>query len=63
VSKRVFQQLARALDAVQHELHLLEEDLGLCADCGDHPPLPLKQRRWQPAPVRARAAVDRRRVA
>ena len=63
VSKRVYRGLRRALDAVQQELRLLEQDFGLCADCGDHPPAPLGQRRWQAAPVRATVAPERRRVA
>jgi hypothetical protein len=63
VSKRIFRELSRALDAVQHELQLLEQDLGLCAECGDCPPVPLAQRRFRAAPVRVPLAAQRRRVA
>ena len=37
--------LRRGLDAVQQELRALEQDLGLCAECGETRPLPLRQRR------------------
>jgi RNA polymerase-binding transcription factor DksA len=63
VPKRVYRELRRALGAVQQELRLLEQDFGLCAECGDRPPAPLGQRRWQAAPVRATIAPQRRRVA
>jgi hypothetical protein len=36
--------LQRALQAIQQEIHLLEQDLGLCADCGERPPVPFEQR-------------------
>jgi hypothetical protein len=61
--KRIYRDLRRALVAVQHEMRALEQDFGLCADCGDHPPAPLGQRRFQPAPVRAAFQTQRRRVA
>jgi hypothetical protein len=61
--KRIYRGLHRALVAVQQEVRLLEQDFGLCADCGDCPPAPLGQRRYQPAPVRAAFQTHRRRVA
>jgi RNA polymerase-binding transcription factor DksA len=63
VPKKILRELCRALDAVQHELRLLEQDFGLCADCGERPPTPFNQRRLRPAPVRAALASERRRVA
>ncbi len=41
-------RLQGALTAVQHELHLLEQDLGLCANCGARPPIPFAQRAPRP---------------
>ena len=61
--KRIYRELSRALGAIQQEVRLLEQDFGLCADCGDCPPAPLGQRRYQPAPVRATFQPQRRRVA
>jgi hypothetical protein len=61
--KTIFRELCRALDAAQHELRLLEQDLGLCADCGDRPPAPLRERPVKTVPVRAPVPAERRRVA
>ena len=44
----VTSRLQGALAAVQHELRLLEQDLGLCANCGAQPPIPFAQRAPRP---------------
>ncbi len=61
--REIIDPLRRALQAAQEELHLLEQDLGLCTQCGERPPLPLKER----AAIRTRlhrlSAASGRRVA
>ncbi len=61
--REIIAPLRRVFQAAQEELHLLEQDLGLCVQCGGRPPDPLKER----AEVRARlhrfTAASRRRVA
>jgi hypothetical protein len=61
--REIIDPLRRAFRAAQEELHLLEQDLGLCAQCGSRPPVPLKER----AKVRSRlhrvTAASGRRVA
>ena len=37
-------RLHGALVAVQNELRLLEQDLGLCPNCGTRPPVPFAER-------------------
>jgi hypothetical protein len=58
--------LRRALGAAGRELRLLEEDLGLCADCAERqPPPPLGHRalRTVPAATPTPVLAQRRRVA
>jgi hypothetical protein len=57
---RTLSALRRALDAAQQELSLLEQDLGLCAACGERPPLPLKQRALRSLSPRTAARGGRR---
>ncbi len=51
--------LRRTLRSVQQDLRALEQDLGLCAECGETRPLPLSERRRErlragPRPVAGR---------
>ena len=55
--------LRRAFQAAQAELHLLEQDLGLCVQCGGHPPEPLKVRAELRARLHRITAASGRRVA
>ena len=60
---RLFAPLHRAIEAVQRELQLLEQDLGLCAQCGGQPPTPLKDRARVRARLHQMTAASQRRVA
>lgn len=51
--------LRRGLGAVQQELHALEQDLGLCAVCGESRPLPFRQRRLERLRARPGPAAGR----
>ena len=52
--------LRRGRDAVQQELRALEQDLGLCAECGETRPLPFSQRRLARPRPRPGPAAGRR---
>lgn len=57
-------RLRRALNAVEHELRLLEEDLGLCADCAERrPPPPLGRGAMRSISAHAPLITRERRVA
>ena len=60
--RNVIPKLRQVLDAVQQELRLLEEDLGLCAACGERRPRPLGQYATRPAVATPRPR-PRQRVA
>ena len=60
----VISALRRGLERAQRELSLLEQDLGLCARCGEQPPPPLRQYALRPLPAQASMpAMGGRRVA
>lgn len=65
VYQPVLRTLRRTLEAAREELSLLETDLGLCAECGSHPPPPLRERAPRPLAhsIEAQAATRQRRVA
>lgn len=52
-----------AFAAAQRELRLLEQDLGLCSQCGTEPPTPFKERPPRPLASHRARAVGSRRVA
>jgi hypothetical protein len=52
--------LHRGLDAVRQELRALEQDLGLCARCGESRPRSLSQRRFDRLRARSWPAAGRR---
>src|SRR5439155_9802202 len=61
--RELFAPFRRALRAAQHELALLERDLGLCEQCGDRPPSPLKDRAATRMRLHRITAAGGRRVA
>jgi hypothetical protein len=61
--REFFAPLRRALRAAQLELALLERDLGLCEQCGDRPPSPLKDRAAARMRLHRITAAGGRRVA
>jgi hypothetical protein len=57
-------RLRRALDAVEQELRLLEQDLGLCAECAERrPPPPLGRGTVHSIPAHTPMITRERRVA
>jgi hypothetical protein len=57
-------RLRRALDAVEQELRLLEQDLGLCAECAERrPPPPLGRGAVRSIPTHTPMITRERRVA
>ncbi len=61
--RQIIDPLRRAFEAAQTELKLLEQDLGLCAQCGSRPPLPLKERAKLRSRLQDTSAASSRRVA
>jgi hypothetical protein len=59
----LFAPLRRAFRAAQEEFELLERDLGLCRQCGDRPPTPLKDRAALRMRLHRLTAAGGRRVA
>jgi hypothetical protein len=51
--------LRRGRETIQEELRALEQDLGLCAACGETRPLPFSQRRREGLQPQARPEAER----